>query len=81
MFRGDKLRHRDVIDAQTAERLGYVWDLEIDEREGRITAIVVMRGGWWRRFFGVGEFIIPWSNISAVGERFVLADMRQIYIK
>lgn len=81
MFRGDKLRHREVIDAVTAECLGYVWDMEIDEREGRITALVILRGGWWRRFFGIGEIIIPWSNIAAVGDKFVLADMRQIFIK
>lgn len=80
MFRGEKLRRREVIDVQTAERLGFVWDLEIDEREGRITAIVVMRGGWWRRLFGTGEFIIPWADIAALGEKYVLADMRQVWV-
>ena len=80
MFRGEKLRRREVIDIQTAEQLGFVWDLEIDEKEGRITAIVVMRGGWWRRFFGTGELIIPWAEVAAVGERYVLADMRQIRV-
>ena len=81
MFRGEKLRHREVVDVQTAERLGYVWDLEIDEKDGRITAIVVIRGGWWRRLFGMGEFIIPWGEIAAVGDKYVLADMRKVYIK
>ncbi len=80
MFRGEKLRHREVVDAQTAERLGYVWDIEIDERDGRVTAIVVMRGGW-RRLFGMGEFIIPWADVTALSDRYVLADMRQVSIK
>ena len=79
MFRGERLRRREVVDVSTAEHLGFVWDLEIDEKEGRITAIVVVRGGW-RRFFGVGEFIIPWADIAAVGERYVLADIRKVYI-
>ncbi len=80
MFRGGKLRRREVLDAQTAENIGCVWDLEIDERSGKITALVVMRGGW-RRLLGMGEFIIPWENISAIGEKYVLADMRRVYIK
>ena len=80
MFRGERLRRREVVDVCTAERLGFVWDLEIDEKEGRITAIVVMRGGW-RRLFGIGEFIIPWTDIAAIGDRYILADMRQVYIK
>ena len=80
MFRGGNLRRREVVDVRTAERLGFVWDLEIDEKEGRITAIVVMRGGW-RRFLGIGEFIIPWADIAAVGDKYILADMHQVYIK
>ena len=79
MFRGGNLRRREVVDVRTAERLGYVWDLEIDEKEGRITAIIVMRSGW-RRIFGIGEFIIPWADIAAVGDKYVLADMRHVYI-
>ena len=80
MFRGGNLRRREVVDVCTAERLGFVWDLEIDEKEGRITAIIVMRGGW-RRLFGIGEFIIPWSDIAVVGDKYILADMRQVFIK
>lgn len=80
MFRGGKLKRREVVDSRTAERIGLVWDLEIDERDGRITAVVVMRGGW-RRLFGMGELIIPWADITAVGDKYVLADIRQVCVK
>ena len=75
MFRGGKLKRREVVDSRTAERIGLVWDLEIDERDGRITAVVVMRDGW-RRLFG-----IPWADITAVGDKYVLADIRQVCVK
>ena len=75
MFRGTNLRRREIVDARTAERLGCVWDIEIDERDGRITALIAKRGGW-RRLFGMGEFIIPWQNIAAISDKYLLADMR-----
>ena len=43
MFNGGKLRRRIVIDVNTAECMGYVSDIEIDERTGRITELIVRR--------------------------------------
>lgn len=73
MFRGYNLRQKEVINIKTAERLGYIRDVEISETSGNIEAIIVPRRGClWKRIFGGGELIIPWSAIEVVGEDIVL---------
>ncbi len=73
MFRGYNLRQKEVINIKTAERLGYIRDVEISESTGSIEAIIVPRRNcFFRRLFGGGELIIPWSAIEAVGEDLVL---------
>ncbi len=73
MFRGYNLRQKEVINISTAERLGYIRDVEISESTGSVEAIIVPRRGCvLRRIFGGGELIIPWSAIETVGEDIVL---------
>lgn len=73
MFRGYNLRQKTVIDADTAERVGYVSDVEIDEMSGIISSIIIRRrGGFCPHFFGWGEITLPWNAITAVGREFVL---------
>lgn len=73
MFRGYNLRQKEVVNIKTAERLGYIRDVEISEATGNIEAIIVPRKGCMlKRFFGGGELIIPWSAIEVVGEDLVL---------
>lgn len=73
MFKGTKLRKRVVIDIATAEGLGYVSDLEIDEISGCVTALIVRKTtGFLGNFFGLGEVSIPWHCVVAMGNEFVL---------
>ncbi len=73
MFRGYNLRQKEVANIRTAERLGYIRDVEISESTGNVEAIIVQRHGCFiRRLFGGGEIVIPWSAIEAVGEDLVL---------
>lgn len=72
MFRSNKLRQRIVINIDTAERLGSVSDIEIDELSGRITKIVVKRAGFFSSFFHFSELVIPWDAITAAGTEFIL---------
>lgn len=72
MSRCAGLKRREVINCDTAERIGYVSDIEIDEKNGQITAIVVMRNGVLKRALGIGEFLIPWSAVTAISDDFVL---------
>lgn len=73
MFRGYNLRQKEVVNIKTAERLGNIRDVEISEATGNIEAIIVPRRGcFFKRFFGGGELIIPWSAIEVVGQDLVL---------
>lgn len=73
MFRGHSLRQKEVISITTAERLGYVSDVEISEKTGNIEAIIVPRKDcFFKRIFGGAELVIPWHSIEVVGEDVVL---------
>ncbi|MCH5209346.1 MAG: YlmC/YmxH family sporulation protein [Oscillospiraceae bacterium] len=73
MFRGYNLRQKEVVNIKTAERLGYIHDVEISEITGNIEAIIVPRRGCiLKRLLGGGELIIPWDAIEVVGEDLVL---------
>lgn len=79
MFRTMKLKQKEVINIETAQRLGYVSDVEINERDGTIDAIIVPRRGWlFARLFGGGELIIPWQNIVIIGEDLILVKIFEI---
>lgn len=73
MFRGMRLRQCEVIDISTAEKLGFVNDVEINEVTGNIESIIVpKRYRFFTHIFGGGELVIPWENIEAVGREIVL---------
>ncbi len=73
MFSGGKLRRRTVIDIATAECMGYVSDIEIDEMTGRVTSVIIRRhGGILSALFRVGETSVPWRAITAMSDDFVL---------
>ena len=73
MFRGMKLCRREVINIINAERLGFVSDVEINEKTGNIAAIIVPKKGQiFARFFGKGELVIPWKNVEVMGKEVIL---------
>ena len=73
LFNGAKLRRRTVIDINTAECIGYVSDIEIDETDGRITAVIVRKHyGLLASLFRIGEMSVPWHTITAMSNEFVL---------
>ncbi len=85
MFNGTKLRRRVVIDANTAERIGYVSDIEIDEISGRVTSVIVRRSqSILGAIFHFGESSVPWHSITAMSDEFVLVktfDFGEKYLK
>ena len=73
MFHVAKLRRRTVIDINTAECIGYVSDIEIDEANGRIAAVIVRKHyGLFSSLFRIGEMSVPWHTITAMSDDFVL---------
>ena len=75
MTRGYELKNKEVININTAEKLGYVSDVEFGESSGNIEALVVpKRHGFWSRLTG-SELIIPWDMIEVVGKDVILVKM------
>ena len=72
MFRAHNLKRKEVIDINTAERLGYVSDVEIGEERGSIEAIIVPKRGGIFSFLMGAELVIPWSMVEVVGKDVVL---------
>lgn len=72
-----ELRCKEVIDVHTGYRLGYVCDLEFDDREGQLTHLVTPGRP---RFFGLlgreDDYVIPWSSIVRVGSDIVLVEVQ-----
>ena len=72
MMRSFDLRQKKVIDADTAEKIGYIRDMDIDFENGRINSVTIPRGGIFG-FFGEKRNIkIPWKNVLAIGREYVI---------
>jgi YlmC/YmxH family sporulation protein len=67
---------KEVINIRSGRRLGELVDVEIDEKDGRITAIVVPGSS---KFFGLlgsgSDMVIPWSQVKRVGPDVILVDV------
>lgn len=67
------LRQREVINIVTAERMGFVADVELNSENGVIEALIVpKRNGLFAKH---QEYLIPWEKIVSVGKDIVLVDM------
>ncbi len=72
-----ELRTKDVVNTLDGKRLGKVMDIEFDERDGRVEALVVPGE------FKVGNVIrgekcgvvIPWQRICKIGENVILVEI------
>lgn len=70
-----ELRNKEVINMKDGGRLGFISDVEIDTRSAAITAVIVY--GRLRCFGLFGrepEAVIPWKNITLIGDDTVLVD-------
>lgn len=73
--RMESLRDKEVINVKDGGRIGFVGDVEVDTKEARLTAVVVY--GKLRLLGLLGrepDFVIPWENVSLIGEDTVLVD-------
>lgn len=66
----------EVIDINTAEKLGMVSDIDVDITTGQIKSLVLPN-----REFSIfspnksRERIVPWSSVKAVGREHILVDI------
>ncbi|MBQ8572115.1 MAG: YlmC/YmxH family sporulation protein [Ruminococcus sp.] len=68
-----ELRRKEVIDSISGSRVGFIDDIEIDTLTAGVRSVVVFGRP---RFFGLlgksEDVIIPWSDITLIGEDTVL---------
>lgn len=77
MAKASELR-RDVINVRTGRKLGEVVDVEIDERTGRITHVVVPgTAKLWGLLGSERDIVIPWTKIVRIGPDCILVDWEQ----
>lgn len=68
-------RQKEVINISDGRRLGYIYDVEIDEESGRINSAIVPVSGKVLGIFGKdNEYVIPWEKIKKIGEDIVLVE-------
>lgn len=79
MVRACDLKQREVINVVNAERLGYIYDVDIDFESGKIRSIIIPnRRGIFGWFTKRNDYIVPWEKIVAVGRDIVLVRMEGI---
>lgn len=75
MPRGYELKNKEVININTAEKLGYVADVEIEEKDGSIKSLIVPgRFGIWSKITKK-ELVIPWDMIEVIGKDVILVKL------
>ena len=77
-----ELRDKEIIDIHTGYRLGYCCDLELDDREGCIAALIAPGRP---RLFGLlgreDDYILPWKNIVRVGSDIILVEIKGEFMR
>ncbi len=73
--KGLDFRHKEVINIKNAKRLGHVQDVTADLKTGTITSIIVPGNSKFFSIFSAGDdIIIPWENITCIGDDIILVD-------
>ena len=77
-----ELKYKEVIDVHTGFRLGYVCDMEFDDREGHISSLITPGRP---RFFGLlgreDDYILPWGCIVRIGSDIILVEAKGEFMR
>ena len=76
-MRLSELSGKEIVDLQRAERMGVLGhaDLEIDERDGKVQALIIPVGKWGAFKRGQQEVRVEWSRIKKVGQDMIIFDL------
>ncbi len=73
--KGLDFKHKEVINIKNGKRLGYVQDVTADLKTGTITSIIVPGNTKFFNLFSTGnDIVIPWENITCIGDDIILVD-------
>lgn len=68
-----ELKCKEVINEKDCKRLGFVSDIEFNEKTGCIESFVVPGPAKFCGMFGrEGEFVIPFKNVCQIGDDIIL---------
>lgn len=77
-----ELQQKDVINVTDCKCLGHVHDLEIDECEGCIKALIVPGPAKWLGCLAHEfELFIPWEKVVKIGPDIILVDIDEAECK
>jgi len=77
MLNTDNIKNKEVINICDGKSMGFVCDIEINLREGRIEGIVLPGSRGLLSMFGreTEDFIIKWKDVRTVGEDVILVEV------
>ncbi|MGN0342035.1 MAG: YlmC/YmxH family sporulation protein [Roseburia sp.] len=71
-----ELGEKQVINVADCCCIGTVIDLDIDERSGRVCALIVADTGRFCGFFRCAkDILVPWEKIVKIGPDIILVDV------
>lgn len=77
MIRASDLTEKEVVNVMDGKKLGFICDIDVDLRKGRINAIIVPND---ERIFGLFgkdyDYAIPWSWIKKIGTDVILVEIK-----
>ena len=72
MLKNFDLRQKRVIDADTAEEIGFIRDMDIDFETGKIRSVTIPKKGIFGVLSGSKNVTVPWDRVVAIGNEFVI---------
>ncbi len=71
------LKMKEVIDISNGERLGYIYDFEIDLEKGTLLAMVVPGPNKGLSLFAKpNDLVIKWEDVVIIGKDTILIDFQ-----
>ena len=72
-----QLSRKEIINLYDGSRLGYVGesDLVIDDKSGRILAMVIYPKGLSAKVRNTRELVIPWKAVKKIGEEIMVVEI------
>ena len=77
MLNTEEIRNKEVINIYDGKSMGFVCDIEINLKEGRIDGIVLPGDNSFMKIFGreTNDYIVKWKYEKTVGEDVILVDV------
>ena len=69
------LHYKEVINISNGHRLGFVSDIDMDQKTGQVLALIVPGPYRILGLFGrEADYILPWESIIRIGDDIILID-------